>query len=594
MEQESFSDSHVAEILNKNFISIKVDREERPDLDHVYMTALQMMTGHGGWPLNIFLTPDLRPFFGGTYFAPDSRYGRPPFRELLLKIIDVFQNQQDLVQKNADQLTAMLAQGQIFDRREIVDGSLKEKVLENLKRSYDSKGGGLGQAPKFFHTDGLRILLRESVDSADAKALEMVEHSLSQMAIGGVFDQLGGGFHRYSTDADWHVPHFEKMLYDNALLSVLYLEVYKRTQNCTYREIVCQTLNWVLREMTSDTGVFYSSIDADSEHHEGKFYLWTWQEIVSMSLGTDLDEFVRLYNVSEAGNFEGKNILRLKQFLTPSEKSRMRPILQELLEVRNKRQKPSVDKKTMTSWNGLMISALAKAGSALNEPRYLDAAIRAADQIWKAAASGSKLSHLFDEDFVGSEDFLEDYAYFGESLLDLFESTLNTEYLKRAELLAERILSEFYDPNEGGFFAIPRGRIDVLVRYKEVFDGALPSPYAVVLSMLSRLMDLTGDQRWKEPLDRSIQAIFQTVLDSPGGAHRLTLVTDEYLRGAELFIGVQLSSEEESKLRLEFRSRRHLFLWTRRADLESVCVFKGKWSAESKRYICEGGSCREL
>jgi uncharacterized protein YyaL (SSP411 family) len=530
MERESFSDPRVAEILNQHFVSIKVDREERPDLDHIYMTALQMMTGQGGWPLNIFLTPDLRPYFGGTYFAPDARYGRPPFSEVLLRLADAYQNQQDLVRKNADQLVGLLAQGQFFERREKVDNELFEKVVENVKRSYDPKGGGLGGAPKFFHVDGLRALLQKSVETSDAKLLEMVEHSLQKMALGGVYDQIGGGFHRYSTDAEWQVPHFEKMLYDNALLAVLFLEAFQATRSPFYKTVVTQTLDWALREMKSKSGVFYSAIDADSEHHEGKFYIWTIEELSEFLPADIRRDFFERFGVTIEGNFEGRSILHLQSPLNAEEQARFAPYLEKLLEIRAERTWPLIDRKILTSWNGLLITALAKTGATLDEPRFLRAAEIAAEHLWTQNFRGDRLRHVAFEDAVGEETFLEDYAYFAEALLDLYEATLKEKYLVWAKTLADQMILDFSDESEGGFWSVIPQK-DVLVRYKEIFDGALPAPFHLAISVVGRLYDLTKEEKWKAVSDRSIQSILGTALASPGGFHRLALVLDKIQNG---------------------------------------------------------------
>ncbi|MDB5037887.1 MAG: hypothetical protein JWQ35_1415 [Bacteriovoracaceae bacterium] len=595
MERESFSDPRIADILNRHFVCIKVDREERPDLDHVYMTALQMMTGQGGWPLNVFLTPDLKPFFCGTYFAPDSRYGRPPFGDLLLRVVDIFNNQADLVKKNTDQLVGMLAQqGQFFDAREQIDDKLREATLLNLKKAYDPEGGGLGGAPKFFHVDGLRFLLKEAVEKNDSELLGMVTHSLNQMASGGVYDHVGGGFHRYSTDAAWQVPHFEKMLYDNALLSSLYLETYQVTENTAYRSVITGTLDWVLREMTSKDGGFYSAIDADSEHHEGKFYVWSEAEIdklVPQELGI---KFKTLYNITRAGNFEGQNIPHLSSLLSDEDRAEMKPALDILLAERKQRIWPLIDRKVLTSWNGLMITAFAKASRVLGEPNYLTAAERSADFIWRTAFKDSHLSHVSFESTVGIESFLEDYAYFAESLLDLFEVTLNRKYFDQATKLAEILLANFYDPEFGGFWTTQKNQADLLIRSKEIFDGAVPAPFHLALSVLNRLFELTGDSKWREPLKKSIQSILGSALESPGGFHRLALVVDEFVRGSRMIVATSPESERELAISKKYVPRGHIFIWKEKVNLENISLFQAKWSSAPKLYLCESGACQEV
>ncbi|MBN8555943.1 MAG: thioredoxin domain-containing protein [Deltaproteobacteria bacterium] len=544
MERESFSDSEVAEILRKNFIAIKVDREERPDLDHLYMTALQMMTGQGGWPLNIFLTPDLRPFFGGTYFPPNERYGRPPFKEVLQRLADVFQNQNDLVAKNAHQISGLLVQqGQFFEAKEKLESNILELVLKNLKASVDPVWGGLGGAPKFFHVDGLRFLLRETKRSSDAEILKLVENSLQKMAMGGVYDQIGGGFHRYSTDKEWRVPHFEKMLYDNALLIVLFCEAYEQTQNIFYFRIAEEICGWLKREMTGEDGCFYSAIDADSEHKEGEFYTWTMEELKKLIPEEIQNEFFKDFHIQASGNFESRNIFYLAEMLTEEKQTKYRKVFDQLLEVRNKRVWPLIDRKILTSWNGLMISALAKMAAVAPDQKvqakeYFDMAKRAADSIWQknyiATNSLQKtLRHSRFEEHLNSESFLEDYAYYTESLLDIFELNCDARYLDRASEMANLLLKEFYDSTSGGFWSTPAGKKDLLARTKEIHDGAIPSPYHLALSVLNRLFAITGEQKYKDALEKSMKAILGTAEESPGGFHRFALVYDEMLRSGE-------------------------------------------------------------
>ncbi len=535
MERESFSDPSTAEIINENFVAIKLDREERPDLDHLYMTALQMMAGQGGWPLNIFLTPDLKPFFGGTYFPSEARYGRPPFRDILLRLAEIFQTQQEAVQKNANQITGILAQqGQFFDSAQRVDRRLLEKIVTNSFASVDHVNGGLGGAPKFFHVDGLRLLLQQAVAIKNQELLASVENSLKKMACGGVYDQVGGGFHRYSTDAEWKIPHFEKMLYDNALLARLYSEAFQATQNSFYRRVAVGIFDWLDREMTHD-GLFYSAMDADTDHEEGKFYVWSFDELEKSVPADQKFRFLTKYQVTKEGNFDGANILSLKEPLSEKDDEVFRSVLGLLRELRNKRPKPGIDTKIQTSWNALMVSALTTASKAFSENALLARARVAAQKLWDRAFADGALSHLSDKSIPG---FLEDHAYFGEALLDLFDATNENSFLERAKMIGDIVLRDYYDSERGGFWTTLAAQSDILVRVKEVHDNALPSPYAVMISVLDRLHRKTGDQRYGDAAAKSLGAIAGTAAESPGGFNRLGLVLVDWLEGPSCQDGV--------------------------------------------------------
>ncbi len=401
MEHESFEDTEVAKILNEHFVSIKVDREERPDLDQIYMTAVQMMTGQGGWPMSMFLTPDLQPFYGGTYFPPDERYGRPSFKRLLGALVDAWQSRRSEIVQQAGQITehlqragrlsaAMEGSGDAATTADLQPDLLRHAVSA-LGRAFDSRFGGFGSAPKFPHAMELRVLLRAWKRFGSEDALHMARLTFDKMAMGGMYDQLGGGFHRYSTDERWLVPHFEKMLYDNALLSLAYLEAFQATGDGAYREVVEETLDYVLREITSPDGPFYSTQDADSEGVEGKFYVWSAAEIEKILGKESADLFAEVYDVTPGGNWEGHNILnrvktreqyaRLRNMPEAELRSRLAQAKSMLLEARGRGVWPGRDEKVLTAWNGLMIDAMAQAGMVLEKPVYIEAAERAADFI---------------------------------------------------------------------------------------------------------------------------------------------------------------------------------------------------------------------
>lgn len=530
MERECFSDPEIADVLNRHFIPIKVDREERPDLDHIYMQSLQMMTGQGGWPLNIFLTPDLRPFFGGTYFPKEARYGRPPFKEVILRLHEVFQNQRDLVDKNANQIVGLLAQsGQFFTSQQTLSSEVTSAVVKNVRASIDPNFGGLGGAPKFFHVDGLRLLLRTTGEKADADRA-LVQLSLEKMAGGGVYDHVAGGFHRYSTDAAWRVPHFEKMLYDNALLALLFVEAYDATDDDRYQRVAGEILDWALREMRNDQGLFYSAIDADAAHIEGAYYVWTHEELQAVVAESDFEEFTKTFNILKEGNFEkGQNILYTEKLLSTAESQRWQPTLKKLFDRRSQRERPLTDTKIQTSWNALMITALARAAESFDRQDYRVAAERAADQLLKSAWNGIRLSHCQMDGRVLETSFLEDAAYFLDALTDLAIRAKRVDLWDSIVSIAHYLIREYYDKENGGFWTTVRNQRDLLVRTKEIHDGALPAAYHVALCALNRIYSKTADKQWYDVLERSIKAILGEVVERPGGFHRFALVYEKFM-----------------------------------------------------------------
>jgi len=593
MERESFSDAKVAEFLNAHFVAIKVDREERPDLDHLYMSAVQAMTGSGGWPLNVFLTPELKPFFGGTYFPPEPRYNRLPFLEILRRVADIFRAQPDEVRRNADQLTALMIQNsRFFEGRKELDRSLVGRVFGNVMRTFDEKNGGVGQAPKFFHTDALRLMLRTGLDQKDQKLIDSVLMSLHQMAKGGVYDQMGGGFHRYSTDAGWKVPHFEKMLYDNALLLGLFTEAWQVTQDEFCEEIVEEIVAWVSREMTSPEGAFYSAIDADSEHEEGKFYLWDFEELQKLVSKEVWPQMIECFELSPSGHYEGRNILHFARLPDASTRSVVKSELKRLRHARDKRVWPLVDRKILLSWNALMISALARAGAAFEREDWIQMAERAARFLVAEMSSGYKLFHCRFEQTRNAEAFLEDHAYFCEALLDLFESSGSADFFDAAIRFAEGMIQQFHDEKDGGFWSSSKDQQDLLMRSKEIFDGATPSPYHVALSVLFRLTHLTGDSRWSSVAERAACAILGNALEAPGGFQRLALVLDEWMNSPRILIAVQPSAEDRSQLRRTLRPR--IRVLELRGPAENIAALAGKYrSGERQFWLCDLGQCSQ-
>jgi hypothetical protein len=506
MEHESFEDKDTAQLMNEMFVNIKVDREERPDLDAIYMQALQAMTGQGGWPMTVFLTPDLVPFFGGTYFPPTPRYGMPSFQQVLHSVASTYRDRRTEIEQTAQRLLAHLSRS-VVTASDAGDLSVEtlDAAYHALAREFDAVNGGFGDKPKFPPSMDLEFLMRVYHRTGWPKAWEMVDLTLHKMALGGMYDQLGGGFHRYSVDERWLVPHFEKMLYDNALLSRVYLHVYQASGDPFFRRIVEETLDYVLREMSSPEGGFYSTQDADSEGEEGKFFVWTPDEVDTLLGQADGPLFRAYFDVTEAGNFEHKNILHVDHRLeevaarlsvTPE---RLSEVIERgrrvLFEVREKRIKPGRDDKMLTAWNGLMLASLAEAGAVLDRQDYVQAAVRAADFVLTRLRDGKgRLLRSYKDGQNKFDAYLEDHAYLADGLLALFQATFDVRWLGEAGALADDILARFWDEETRGFYDTANDHADqaLIIRPKNITDNAIPSGNAVAASVLLQLSILTG------------------------------------------------------------------------------------------------------
>ena len=545
MEHESFEDEATAKVMNDHFVCIKVDREERPDLDTIYMNALQILTREGGgWPLSVFLTPDLTPFYAGTYYPPDDRYAphRPSFKRLLLAVADSWRTQRDHVHEVGKNVAEYLrGTGQLEASDAALSPDLLRNALTALRRSYDPTHGGFGSAPKFPHALELKLLLRLAKRFDDPTAIEMVKHTLNQMARGGMYDQIGGGFHRYSVDAKWLVPHFEKMLYDNALLATAYTEAWQLTRDPFYQQIARETLDYVLREMTAPNGAFFSTQDADSEGEEGKFFVWSEQEIHDV-LGRELGNFAcRVWGVSERGNFEGHNILfrargdeqdakalglSLDDFQTKLAEAKKR-----LYEVRAKRVWPGRDEKILAAWNSLMISAFAKAGAVFGSRNYTMQACTAVDHVWQNMRSAD--GRLFRTSGVGQPPklagYLEDYAYFADALITLYEADSNPEAVRMAIELAEVMLKHFADPAGPGFFFTADDHEKLIARTKDLHDGSTPSGNAVAVMALLRLAKLCDRRDFAAKAEEALRGYHAMMADHPAAAGQMLIALDFYL-----------------------------------------------------------------
>ncbi len=496
MAHESFEDEGTAALLNRYFVSVKVDREERPDLDRIYMAAVQAMTGGGGWPMSVFLTPEGLPFYGGTYFPPVPRYGLPSFSQVLQAVADAWLNRrEELIRSGQRLVEAIRQQGQLaaITRRRDLDREVLYSAFRALQQEFDRLHGGWGAAPKFPQPMALEFLLRYHHALGDPAALEMVTQTLEAMARGGMYDQLGGGFHRYAVDDHWLVPHFEKMSYDNSQLARVYLHAWQVTGNPFYRTIAEEVLDYVVREMTDPAGGFYSTQDADSEGQEGRFFLWTPEEIRQV-LGSQAEGFMAAYDVTPEGNFEGKNILRLVADLD------QRPALAEarrrLLAAREQRVHPGRDDKVLTSWNGLMLAAFAEAGRILDRPDYRQVAERNASFLLRELRAGDgRLLHMWKAGKARLNGYLEDYACLVEGLLELYQTTFEPGWYTAAQELAEKMLTRFRSP-DGGFFDTGDDHEPLIVRPRDLQDNATPSGNAMAVTALLKLAGLSSELRY--------------------------------------------------------------------------------------------------
>ena len=538
MEHESFEHSEIAQLMNQWFVSIKVDREEYPDVDQVYMQAVVMLTGSGGWPLNVFLTPDLKPFFGGTYFPPERRRNMAGMREILSSVHDAWQSRREQILTSAEQITASLhEQLARTTPSETISPELLQMAFNHATAAFDASRGGFGEAPKFPRSHGLSFLLHVWARTKTPQALELVTTTLDHLAHGGIHDQLGGGFHRYSTDAEWLVPHFEKMLYDQALLAKTYLEAYRITKRAAYAAVAKDTIEYVLRDLTDSHGAFYSAEDADSEGEEGKCYVWTPQEILDV-LGPDEGAlFDRFYGVTNEGNFEhGTSILHIEQPLEvfahlkgfdPQNLARRLSVSRaKLFAVRSTRVRPHRDDKILTSWNGLMISTLAYAGATLDEPRYLTAASKAADFLLTQLMSKGQLLRRYRDGEARYPGTLEDYAFLSDGLFELYEATFDPRWLTAAQSLTAQMIQRFWDERSGGFFFRGKDEPPLIVSSKEIYEGATPSGSAVATLVLLKLGQLLADDQLDALGRRALDGVANTLKVAPFGYPQMLIACD--------------------------------------------------------------------
>ncbi len=628
MERESFEDDKVAALMNENFVNIKVDREERPDLDEIYMAATQMLTGQGGWPNSVFLTPGLKPFFAGTYFPPASRWGRPGFADVLRATADAYRSKTDDVKRMADEVAAQIARlSEMTPSAQRLTPSILNRAFGDLAGRFDNAEGGFGGAPKFPHSMDVSFLLRYHRRTGNPEALRMAVLSLEKMARGGIYDQLGGGFHRYAVDAKWLVPHFEKMLYDNALLSRVYLEAAQAVGRLGvspalpaggpatasfFKDVARDTFEWVLREMTSPEGGFYSSLDADSEGEEGKYYVFTPQEIAEVVGQQEAGLFCNVYGVAPGGNFEhGRSILHLARSLAQiaSElrmeegelRLRMASARAKLLKSRERRVRPGRDEKILADWNGLMISALAFGSRVLDDPRCAEAARRAARLILDRMVRDGRLLHSFTDGEARHPAYLTDHAFLLAAFLDLYEATFDSAWVEEARLMASRLVDRFWDDRGGGFYFTARDHEALIARTREGNDGAVPAGVSVATLALLRLHALTGDESLLTKAGETLRLYRDRMERFPSAFGMMLCAADQHLAGTRQI--VLAGRRDDPGVRAFLQALRDSY------DPNSVLaladpavvgpertlpVLAGKSPVDGRpaAYVCEAGTCR--
>ena len=540
MERESFEDPNIGQLMNQGFISIKVDREERPDVDSIYMAAVQAMTGRGGWPLSVFLTPQGEPFYGGTYYPPEERHGMPGFPQVLAAVSETYRNSRGDVEQAAERITSAIKRvGQPEQSTDPLNADILDMAYAELKRNFDPRNGGFGTAPKFPQPMILEFLLRYHHRTRDPHALSMVETTLDHMAQGGIYDHLGGGFHRYSTDPFWLVPHFEKMLYDNALLSRLYLHAYQATGNPFYSSVAQETLDYVLREMKDPQGGFYSTQDADSEGEEGKSFVWTPGAIEKIVGSRDAAVLQNYFGVTHEGNFEGRSILfrprdasQVAQELS-LEPAELLAIVERgraaLLEARGNRVLPATDTKVLTSWNGLMLYSLARGAAILHREDYLQAAIKNASFILHNMRDGQRLLRTYKGGQAKLKGYLEDYSCLADGLLALYEATFDFRWLSEAQAIARQMVELFWDDEEGVFYDTGLDHEALLVRPRDVGDNAMPCGGSMASDVLLRLSVFTGESGYARRAALALRSVQGYMGRAPGAVGHWLAALDFHL-----------------------------------------------------------------
>ena len=605
MAHECFENSEIAQLMNQWFINIKVDREEYPDVDAIYMKALVELTGQGGWPLSIFLTPDQKPYLGGTYFPPTPKFNRPGFPQILEQAYKLFSD--DPIQtniKSQNLLEKIHLQNKAGKPLGVKPNKLIKGAIDIFKKRFDEEYGGFGSGMKFPEPMHYALMLRYWAETGDEETLHILDKSLTKMAEGGLFDQLGGGFHRYSTDRFWRVPHFEKMLYDNGLLAKLFLDMFQATKQDIYREIPEQIFFWMESEMTSQEGAFFSSQDADTEGHEGAWYTWELKEVLNLLGPKHAKVFSKAFGMTSKGQLDGRNVLHLNMKVEALAEMENIPIFEAdhilkkgkktLFEARRKRTCPDTDKKIITSWNGLMITALATGYSVLGEEKYIKTAKRCAEFIWSEQWKDGKLYRIYKDGKSSIAGCLEDYAYFFEALITLYETSLQSEWLSKARQLADAMIKEFWDNDEGGFFLSGKLREQLVAKLKNPADEAMPSANAIASMALLKLGRLTGNKTYIEKSEETIKA-FQIFMEQSPVAFTglLSTLSASNLSPTEvIFAGPKedaMFDEMWKVLHTDYRPNK-VVVWNENGE-SKFPLAEGKNSIELTVYICQKGTC---
>ncbi len=595
MEHESFEDEATAVIMNEHFINIKVDMEERPDVDQIYMNFVQLTTGRGGWPMNVFLTPDKRPFFGGTYFPPSPRYGMASWQQILLSIAETYRTKRDELENSANDIVGELRRMSIV---EAASGGLSTDLLDaafsSFTRTFDTVNGGFGGAPKFPPAMSLEFLLRYHHRTGDDKALSIVTFTLDKMARGGIYDQLGGGFHRYAVDAIWLVPHFEKMLYDNAQLIRVYLHAYQVTGDEFYKQIAVETLEYVRREMLDESGGFYSTQDADSEGEEGKFFVWTPEEIEAVLGQDEASEFCSYFDVTASGNFEGKSILNVKNAVAiePGFETARAKLFAE----RKNRVKPHRDEKVLTAWNGLMLAAFADAAAVLGNDKYFQVAKNNAEFIKTQLQNNGRLLRTWKDGVSKLNGYVEDYANVADGLIVLYQVSGDIKYLAEAKRLADLMITEFWDEENGGFFFTSNDHEELIVRNKDFYDNATPSGNSVAADVLLRLAKLVGDDRYERFAITVLRLTASQMRRYPQGFGRALSAMEFHLVATkEIAVIGERGNELERNILKRYLPNAVIALASEPEEEATVVPFlKGREMVEGKpsAYVCENFVCQ--
>jgi uncharacterized protein YyaL (SSP411 family) len=587
MERESFEDPETAAYMNDHFVNVKVDREERPDVDAIYMEAVQGMSGQGGWPMTVFLDPEGVPFYGGTYFPPDESRGMPSFRMVMEAVVDAFERKREEIRERSAGTRARLgAIGLVEPNPEPPEANQLEEAVARLRAAADPERGGFGGAPKFPPASALELLLARGEP-------EVVERTLDAMLAGGIYDQIGGGFARYSVDADWLVPHFEKMLYDNALLARAYLHGWQALGHERYRRVCEETLNWMLTEMRGPEGGFYSALDADSEGEEGRFYVWTPAQIREV-LGAAAEPVIEFYGVSEGGNFEGANILHLAGGAEAAEPAGLAAARRPLYEARSKRVWPGLDDKRLTSWNALAIAALAEAGAVLARDDYLTAARECADFVLDSLSDeAGRLLRTYKDGDSRLNAYLEDHAFLLEALLTLYESTFESRWFERARSLADTIVARFGDSERGGFFSTSDDHEELIARRKEIGDHPIPSGNSAAAMGMLRLAALSGEREYERQAEGVFRLFAKPATQHPESFAHLLRALDFHLSPTK---EVALVGDDLGELAATVRShfRPHLVLAGGPEGSDTPPLLEGRTTVDGKpaAYVCENFACR--